>query len=160
MHLLSKMRSAQNDGSRFGIVLNGSPLFTGGAGSGDSEFRRYALDNELVEVIIALPTDMFYNTGIATYVWSLTNRKPAHRKGRVQLIDASSFWQKMRKSPGLRISRRMGADFARSWARVSRHSGQPFHGIVGGLADAFMESGLSGLVKRFCDGGAPAEAIT
>ena len=98
MHLLSKMRPAQDGGSRFGIVLNGSPLFTGGAGSGESEIRRYVLENDLVEAIIGLPTDMFYNTGIATYVWIVSNRKPAHRKGKVQLIDASSFWRKMRKS--------------------------------------------------------------
>lgn len=100
MHLLSKMRPAQDGGSRFGIVLNGSPLFTGGAGSGESEIRRYVLENDLVEAIVGLPTDMFYNTGIATYVWILSNRKPAARKGKVQLIDASSFWQKMRKSLG------------------------------------------------------------
>jgi type I restriction enzyme M protein len=100
MHLLSKMRPAVDGGSRFGIVLNGSPLFTGGAGSGESEIRRYVLENDLVEAIIGLPTDMFYNTGISTYVWILSNRKPAARKGKVQLIDASSFWQKMRKSLG------------------------------------------------------------
>ncbi|WP_283092884.1 HsdM family class I SAM-dependent methyltransferase [Acetobacter thailandicus] len=98
MHLLSKMRPAQDGGSRFGIVLNGSPLFTGGAGSGESEIRRYVLENDLVEAIIGLPADMFYNTGIATYVWILSNKKPAQRKGFVQLIDASGFWQKMRKS--------------------------------------------------------------
>jgi len=100
MHLLSKMRPAQEGGSRFGIVLNGSPLFTGGAGSGESEIRRYVLENDLVEAIIGLPTDMFYNTGISTYVWILSNKKPDDRKGYVQLIDASSFWQKMRKSLG------------------------------------------------------------
>jgi len=100
MHLLSKMRPAKDGGSRFGIVLNGSPLFTGGAGSGESEIRRYVLENDLVETIVGLPTDMFYNTGIATYVWILSNKKPADRKGFVQLIDASSFWQKMRKSLG------------------------------------------------------------
>lgn len=100
MHLISKMRPAVDGGSRFAIVLNGSPLFTGGAGSGESEIRRYVLENDLLEAIVALPTDMFYNTGIATYVWVLTNRKPAHRKGQVQLIDGSSFWQKMRKSLG------------------------------------------------------------
>ena len=100
MHLLSKMRPAVDGGSRFGIVLNGSPLFTGGAGSGESEIRRYVLENDLVEAIIGLPTDMFYNTGISTYVWILSNRKPADRKGVVQLIDASGFWQKMRKSLG------------------------------------------------------------
>jgi type I restriction enzyme M protein len=100
LHMLSKMRPAKDGGSRFGIVLNGSPLFTGGAGSGESEIRRYVLENDLVEAIIGLPTDMFYNTGISTYVWILSNRKPAERKGKVQLIDASSFWQKMRKSLG------------------------------------------------------------
>ena len=100
LHLVSKMRPAAEGGSRFGIVLNGSPLFTGGAGSGESEIRRYVLENDLVEAIIGLPTDMFYNTGISTYVWILSNRKPKARKGKVQLIDASSFWQKMRKSLG------------------------------------------------------------
>jgi type I restriction enzyme M protein len=100
LHLISKMRPAKDGGSRFGIVLNGSPLFTGGAGSGESEIRRYVLENDLVEAIIGLPTDMFYNTGISTYVWIVSNRKPAARKDKVQLIDASSFWQKMRKSLG------------------------------------------------------------
>ena len=100
LHLIAKMRPAKDGGSRFGIVLNGSPLFTGGAGSGESEIRRYVLESDLVEAIIALPTDMFYNTGISTYVWIVSNRKPQNRKGKVQLIDASGFWQKMRKSLG------------------------------------------------------------
>ena len=100
LHLVSKMRPAVDGGSRFGIVLNGSPLFTGGAGSGESEIRRYMLENDLVEAIIGLPTDMFYNTGISTYVWIVSNRKPDARKGEVQLIDASGFWQKMRKTLG------------------------------------------------------------
>jgi type I restriction enzyme M protein len=100
LHLLSKMRRAQDGGSRFGIVLNGSPLFAGGAGSGESEIRRYLLENDLVEAIIGLPTDMFYNTGISTYVWIVSNRKPTSRKGKLQLVDASSFWQRMRKSLG------------------------------------------------------------
>jgi len=100
MHLLAKMRPAVEGGSRFGIVLNGSPLFTGGAGSGESDIRKYVLENDLVEAIIGLPTDMFYNTGIATYVWIISNKKPDDRKGYVQLIDAGSFWQKMRKSLG------------------------------------------------------------
>ena len=100
LHLLSKMRPAQDGGSRFGIVLNGSPLFTGGAGSGESEIRRYLLENDLVEAIVALPTDMFYNTGIATYVWIVSNKKLPARKGKLQLIDASGFWKKMRKSLG------------------------------------------------------------
>ncbi|MDP1700620.1 MAG: class I SAM-dependent DNA methyltransferase [Aestuariivirga sp.] len=100
MHLLSKMRPFKDGGSRFGIVLNGSPLFTGGAGSGESEIRRYVLENDLLEAIIALPIDMFYNTGISTYVWIVSSRKPAPRRGKVQLIDASGFWRKMRKSLG------------------------------------------------------------
>ena len=100
LHLIAKMRPTVDGGSRFGIVLNGSPLFTGGAGGGESEIRRYVLENDLVEAIIALPTDMFYNTGISTYVWIVSNRKPKARKGKLQLIDASSFWQKMRKSLG------------------------------------------------------------
>ncbi|MBN8442096.1 MAG: SAM-dependent DNA methyltransferase [Thauera sp.] len=100
LHLISKMRPFEQGGSRIGIVLNGSPLFTGGAGSGESEIRRYLLENDLVEAIVGLPTDMFYNTGISTYVWILTNRKVEDRRGWVQLIDASSFWQKMRKSLG------------------------------------------------------------
>lgn len=100
LHLISKMRPANEGGSRFGIVLNGSPLFTGGAGSGESEIRRYVLENDLVEAIIGLPTDMFYNTGISTYVWIISNRKPEIKKGKVQLIDASGMWQKMRRSLG------------------------------------------------------------
>ena len=100
MHLLSKMRPAKDGGSRFGIVLNGSPLFTGGAGSGESEIRRYVLENDLLEAIVGMPVDMFYNTGISTYVWIVSNRKPEARRGKVQLIDAGSFWQKMRKSLG------------------------------------------------------------
>jgi type I restriction enzyme M protein len=100
MHLISKMRPTKDGGGRFGIVLNGSPLFTGNAGSGESEIRRYVLENDMLEAIIGLPTDMFYNTGISTYVWIVTNRKPAHRKGKVQLIDASGMWRKMRKSLG------------------------------------------------------------
>jgi len=112
MHLLSKMRPAQQGGARFGIVLNGSPLFTGGAGSGESEIRRYVLESDLVEAIVALPTDMFYNTGIATYVWILSNRKPAARRGKVQLIDGSGFWRKMRKSLGSKRKELGEADIA------------------------------------------------
>ena len=89
MHLISKMRPCTEGGSRIGIILNGSPLFTGGAGSGESEIRRYILENDLLEAIVGLPTDMFYNTGIATYVWVLSNHKLANRKGKVQLINAS-----------------------------------------------------------------------
>ncbi len=100
-HMISKMRDDE-DGSRIGIVMNGSPLFTGGAQSGESEIRRWMLENDWVEAIVALPTDLFYNTGIQTYVWLLTNRKPKNRQGKVQLIDASGerFWKSMRKSLG------------------------------------------------------------
>lgn len=100
LHLVSKMRSPKEGGSRIGIILNGSPLFTGGAGSGESEIRRYLLQNDLVEAIVALPTDMFYNTGIATYVWILSNHKPNVRTGKVQLIDGTQHFSKMRKSLG------------------------------------------------------------
>ncbi|MCL6309177.1 class I SAM-dependent DNA methyltransferase [Pseudomonas syringae] len=100
LHLVSKMRDSRDGGSRIGIILNGSPLFTGGAGSGESEIRRYLLQNDLVEAIVALPTDMFYNTGIATYVWILSNHKAAARQGKVQLIDGSQHYAKMRKSLG------------------------------------------------------------
>jgi type I restriction enzyme M protein len=100
MHLVSKMRSHQEGGSRIGIILNGSPLFTGGAGSGESEIRRYLLQHDLVEAIVGLPTDMFYNTGIATYVWILSNHKPVERRGQVQLINAAGRASKMRKSLG------------------------------------------------------------
>lgn len=105
LHLVSKMVPAQQGGSRIGIVMSGSPLFTGGAGSGPSEIRRHLLENDLVEAIVALPTDMFFNTGIATYVWLLTNRKPEHRRGRVQLIDASGQFEKMRRSLGFKRKR-------------------------------------------------------
>ncbi|MDV7705180.1 class I SAM-dependent DNA methyltransferase [Acinetobacter pittii] len=103
MHLISKMRQpdqGNDQGSRIGIILNGSPLFTGSAGSGESEIRRYILEADLLEAIIALPTDMFYNTGIATYVWVLSNKKDIERKGKVHLINASNLSSKMRKSLG------------------------------------------------------------
>jgi type I restriction enzyme M protein len=124
MHLLSKMRPAKDGGSRFGIVLNGSPLFTGGAGSGESEIRRYVLENDLLEAIVALPTDMFYNTGIATYVWIISNRKPAPRKGKVQLIDASSFWQRMRKGLGSK-RKEMGEEHIAAVTRLFGGSWRP-----------------------------------
>ena len=100
MHLISKMRPTAEGGGRIGIVLNGSPLFTGDAGSGESEIRRWILENDLLEAIIALPNDLFYNTGIATYVWILDNTKCAKRKGKVQLIDATRMYGKMKKSLG------------------------------------------------------------
>lgn len=111
MHLISKMRPISpikdknvdnqvTDGGRIGIILNGSPLFTGGAGSGESEIRRYILEADLLDAIVALPNDMFYNTGIATYVWVLSNKKAPARKGKVQLINGANLGSKMRKSLG------------------------------------------------------------
>jgi type I restriction enzyme M protein len=100
LHLISKLRGADQNGGRIGIILNGSPLFTGGAGSGESEIRRYILEADLLEAIVALPTDMFYNTGIATYIWILSNKKSRERKGKVQLINGTDLCSKMRKSLG------------------------------------------------------------
>ncbi|MFM5786321.1 N-6 DNA methylase [Aeromonas veronii] len=96
-HLIAKMKP---EGARIGIILNGSPLFTGGAGSGESEIRRYILEHDLLDTLVALPTDMFYNTGIATYIWVLSNHKPTERKGKVLLINASDIHSPMRKSLG------------------------------------------------------------
>ena len=100
MHLLSKRKPVELGGSRIGIVLSGSPLFNGGAGSGESEIRRWILENDWLEAIIALPNDLFYNTGIGTYIWVLSNHKDALRKGQVQLIDATAMHAPMRKSLG------------------------------------------------------------
>lgn len=99
-HLLFKMRRAEDGGSRVAIVFNGSPLFTGDAGSGESEIRRWILEKDWLEAIIALPDQLFFNTGINTYVWILSNRKRPERKGKVQLVDARTFYEKRRKSLG------------------------------------------------------------
>ena len=99
-HMLSHMKPLEEGGSRVAIIMNGSPLFTGDAGSGESEIRRWILENDWLEGLVALPEQLFYNTGIATYVWVISNRKAAERQGRVQLIDATSFWVPMRKSLG------------------------------------------------------------
>lgn len=100
LQLLSKMKSPEDGGSRIAIIHNGSPLFSGGAGSGLSEIRRHVIENDLLEAVIALPEQLFYNTGIASYIWVLTNRKTPERQGKVQLIDARNRWVKMRKSLG------------------------------------------------------------
>ncbi|HAN40776.1 MAG TPA: restriction endonuclease subunit M [Candidatus Cloacimonas sp.] len=99
-HMLSRMRSPEEGGSRVAIIMNGSPLFTGDAGSGESEIRRWILENDWLEALIALPEQLFYNTGISTYIWIITNKKEAHRQGKIQLIDARQFYHKMRKSLG------------------------------------------------------------
>ncbi len=100
LHMLKHAKAPKDGGSRIAIIMNGSPLFTGDAGSGESEIRRFVLETDLLEALIALPEQLFYNTGIATYVWILTNRKVKDRRGRVQLVDATSFWIPMRKSLG------------------------------------------------------------
>ena len=112
MHLISKMRDTKDGGGRIGIILNGSPLFTGGAGSGESEIRRYILEADLLETIVALPTDMFYNTGISTYVWILSNKKSEERKGKVQLINGVNLYSKMRKSLGSKRNEMKDDDIA------------------------------------------------
>jgi type I restriction enzyme M protein len=99
-HMLSHMNQPKDGGGRVAIIMNGSPLFTGDAGSGESEIRRWVLENDWLEAIVALPEQLFYNTGIATYIWILSNHKTKERKGKVQLIDATSFWKPMRKSLG------------------------------------------------------------
>lgn len=102
-NLVAKMKPVTIEnpkGSRVAIIMNGSPLFTGDAGSGESEIRRYLFENDLVEGIVALPNDMFYNTGISTYIWILTNHKSSLRKGKVELVNAIDFYQKMKKSLG------------------------------------------------------------
>jgi type I restriction enzyme M protein len=99
-HMISKMRPAKDGGSRIAIVFNGSPLFTGDAGSGESEIRRWIIENDWLEAIVGLPDQLFFNTGISTYIWIVTNRKSRKRKGRVQLINAVEKFQKMRKSLG------------------------------------------------------------
>jgi len=99
-HMLSKMKDPKEGGTRLAIVFNGSPLFTGGAGSGESEIRRWIIENDWLEAIVALPDQLFYNTGIYTYLWIVTNRKEPSRKGKIQLVDGTSFFKKMRKSLG------------------------------------------------------------
>ena len=99
-HMISKMKPVTEGGSRIAIVFNGSPLFTGAAGSGESEIRRWIIENDWLEAVVALPDQLFYNTGISTYFWVVTNRKSPERRGKVQLVDARDSWVKMRKSLG------------------------------------------------------------
>ena len=99
-HMISKMKRPEEGGSRLAIVFNGSPLFTGAAGSGESEIRRWIIENDWLEAVVALPDQLFYNTGISTYFWVVTNRKAPERRGKVQLVDAREYFVKMRKSLG------------------------------------------------------------
>lgn len=131
MHLLSKRKPVPEGGTRIGIILSGSPLFNGGAGSGESEIRRWILENDWLEAIVALPPDMFYNTGIGTYVWILSNNKEDRRKGRVQLIDATNVYTTMRKSLGSKGKWLTGEQIA----EIAR------------IHDAFEESGVSKIFR-------------
>ena len=117
LHMLSKMKPRDQGGSRLAIVFNGSPLFTGAAGSGESNIRQWIIENDWLEAIVALPDQMFYNTGISTYIWLVTNRKARHRKGKVQLINGVSYFQKMRKSLGDK-RKELSADHIRDLARL------------------------------------------
>jgi type I restriction enzyme M protein len=122
-HMISKMRPAPEqggEGSKIAIVFNGSPLFTGDAGSGESNIRRWIIENDWLDAVIALPDQMFYNTGIYTYIWLVSNKKPAHRKGKVQLIDGTRHFQKMKKSLGDKrneLSKEHIAELVRLYAR-------------------------------------------
>ena len=104
-HMISKMKRPEEGGSRVAIVFNGSPLFTGAAGSGESEIRRWIIENDWLEAVVALPDQLFYNTGISTYFWVVTNRKAPERRGKVQLVDARKYFEKMRKSLGAKRNR-------------------------------------------------------
>src|SRR4051794_31007164 len=112
-NLLSKMKHNTPLGSRIAEVHNGSSLFTGDASSGESNVRRWIIENDWLEAIVALPLNMFYNTGIATYVWVLSNRKPGHRRGKVQLIDASCWFNPLRRNLGKKGSELADADIER-----------------------------------------------
>ncbi len=118
-HMISKMKPPEEGGSRLAIVFNGSPLFTGAAGSGESEIRRWIIENDWLEAVVALPDQLFYNTGISTYFWVVTNRKSKRRRGKVQLVDAREYWTKMRKSLGNKrkeLSAEQIADVTRLYA--------------------------------------------
>lgn len=110
LHLIEKMRSPGDGGGRIAIVLNGSPLFSGGAGSGESEIRKWIIEQDLLEAIIALPGDMFYNTGISTYIWVLSNHKSKERKGKIQLINGTECYQKVKKGLGSKRKELSDAD--------------------------------------------------
>ncbi|MCR8896801.1 type I restriction-modification system subunit M [Gordonia sp. GONU] len=140
MHLISKMEPVNqkgDGGSRLAIVLNGSPLFTGGAGSGESNIRQWIIENDLLDTIIALPTDMFYNTGISTYIWILDNNKPAERQGTVQLVNAVDMFGKMRKSLGSKRKFLRENDIQRIVRLYSDHVDDPGSDETASLSKVF-----------------------
>ena len=120
LHMLARAKDPNKGGSRIAIIMNGSSLFTGNPGKSESEIRRYVLENDLLEALIALPEQLFYNTGIATYVWLLTNRKSPKRRGKMQLIDASSFWVSMTRSLGKK-RRQIPPDRARDILKILKN---------------------------------------
>ena len=122
LHMLAHARPAEDGGARIAIIMNGSPLFSGDAGSGESEIRRHILEHDLLEALIALPEQLFYNTGIATYIWLLTNRKPASRRGKVQLIDATTLCTSLPRSMGDK-RREIAAEDAKKVLRLRRQIG-------------------------------------
>ena len=124
-HMVSKMKPVEQGGSRLAIVFNGSPLFTGAAGSGESEIRRWIIENDWLEAVVALPDQIFYNTGISVYFWIVTNRKSPERQGKVQLVDARDYWVKMRKSLGNKrkeISTEQIADITRIYGDFTENN--------------------------------------
>ena len=123
-HMISKMTPKDKGGSRIGIVFNGSPLFTGDAGSGESEIRKWIIENDLLEAIIALPDQLFYNTGISTYIWILTNRKADRRKGKIRLVNGVFYFERMRKNLGNKrnlISEQNRTDIVRLYSMYEPH---------------------------------------
>jgi type I restriction enzyme M protein len=137
-HMLAKMRAPQDGGSRLAIVFNGSPLFTGDAGGGESEIRRWIIENDWLEAIVALPEQLFYNTGISTYLWVLTNRKEKSRKQKVHLIDARPFWVQMEKSLGNK-RRRIGDPSDEKTRKDPNHIGE-LTKIFGNFRDGEVRS--------------------
>lgn len=127
LHMMAKMHPSPDeggDGARIGIVFNGSPLFTGDAGSGESNIRKWIIEHDYLEAVVALPDQLFYNTGIFTYLWIVSNRKPVTRKGKIQLINAIHFYQKMRKSLGNKrqaLSEEQIADITRTYGAFQRN---------------------------------------
>ncbi len=119
MHLASKLELPINGGGRAAIVLSGSPLFNGGAASGESEIRRWLLEDDLIEAIVALPTDLFFRTNIATYLWILSNKKPQERKGKVQLINATDLWTSIRNEATSAVLSAMSSA-ARFWTSTQQ----------------------------------------
>jgi type I restriction enzyme M protein len=140
-HMISKMKPVKDGGSRIGIVFNGSPLFTGDAGSGESEIRRWIIESDWLEAIIAMPDELFYNTGIFTYVWIVTNRKAKERRGKVQLINGVQFFRKMRKSLNKKRNE-ITAEFIEDLTRIygDFKDGVTRNFTVDGIEDTFVVS--------------------